>query len=116
MKFFDHSDEEIISIAEPIMESLKEGTNKNNYDIFSKYFSSKMFDLVDKKRFTEQTEKNVPIFGKLSAQTILGCVRREFGVTVIYRQNTMKKKGELVGQVSLDNENGEFKVINAGLF
>lgn len=75
-----------------------------------------MIALVGSNRFTEQTNKNVSVYGELGTQTILGCVRRESGVTVVFRQSTTKKKSELVGQVTLDDEGGKISVINAGLF
>ena len=73
------------------MDSMKEGTNNKDYKLFSSYFSLQMLDLIGEEKFKEQNEKNIPEFGELGPQSILGCIRRESGVTVVYKQNTAKK-------------------------
>ena len=115
MDFFEYTDNEIYDIAKPIMESMVEGTNSNDYELFSSHFSSKMSDLVGKEKFTNQTKSNIPVYGELEPPSILGCIRRESGVTVVYRQNTTKKKGELLGQLLLDDEGCDIKVFYAGI-
>jgi hypothetical protein len=75
-----------------------------------------MFELVGKKKFTDQTIKYVPEFGELGRQEILGYIRRESGVTVVYKQNTKKRKGELLGQLLLDDENGKVVVVSASIY
>jgi hypothetical protein len=113
--FFEYTDDEIYALAKPIIESMNDGTNNNDYKLFSTYFSSRMLDLVGEDKFTKQTEANIPEYGELDRYSFLGCIRRESGVTVVYRQNTKKKKGELLGQLLLDDENGEIKVVYAGI-
>lgn len=115
MDFFKHTDNELFDIARPIMESMIEGTNNKDYERFSSYFSSKMYDLVGKEKFIKQTESNIPVYGELETPIMLGCIRRESGATIVYKQNTRKKKGELLGQLLLDEEEGQIKVFYAGI-
>ncbi len=116
MDFFKFSDDEIFSIAKPIIDSMKDGANRKNYKLFSSYFSTKMLELVGEMKFLEQTGKNILELGELSTQHNIGCVRRESGVTVVYKQNTTKKKGELLWQMYLDDENGRISVFDACIY
>ena len=115
MVFFEHTDEEIYALAKPIIEGMNDGANNNNYKLFSTNFSSKMLNLVGEEKFNKQMEENIPKNGELGNYSFLGCIRRESGVTVVYKQNTKKKKGELLGQLLLNEESGEIKVFYAGI-
>ena len=74
-----------------------------------------MLDLVGEEKFNMQMKKNIPEKGELGSYTLLGCIRRESGVTVVYIQTTEKSKGELLAQLLLDSEAGEVKVFYAGI-
>jgi len=116
MNFCQYSDDEIFAIAKPIMECMKDGTNRKAYKLFSCHFSSRMLEIIGHAKFLEQVEKNIPELGELSTQQILGYVRRDSGVSVVYKQNTTKKKGELLGQLFLDEENGRVRVFDACIY
>lgn len=113
MDFFNYSDDEIFEFAAPILLEMKEGTNSSDYALFSKHFSVNMLKMVNKNKFISQNEKNIPLLGTLTAQHRLGLIRKQTGVSIIYRQQTSNTRAELLGQLFLDFEDGEIKVFNA---
>ena len=115
MVFFEHTDDEIYALAKPIIEGMNQAANNYDYKSFSLNFSSRMFDLVGEEKFTKQMEVNIPKNGELGKYSLLGCIRRDSGVTIVYKQNTKKNKGELLAQLLLDEEGGEIKVFYAGI-
>ena len=115
MDFFEYSDDEIADIALPIMETMKQGTNVKDYVLFSLHFSNQFRMFVDEEKFCSQVEKNIPLFGLLTEQEYLGLIRRESGVSIIYKQKTSNKNSELLGQLLLDIEGDDVKVFDACL-
>lgn len=113
MHLRDYTEEELTKVATPIIETMITGTNTKNYPAFSAHFSPQMKDLITPKKFIEQVDRNEPQFGQLSEFTILGYVKRPFGVSVIYKQKTAKNDNELLRQLFLNNDNGEIKVLDA---
>jgi len=87
MDFFKFSDDEIYAIAQPIMVTMKQGTNEKDYMLFSTHFSTQFKALVDETKFYSQVETNIPLLGLLTDQEYLGLIRRESGVSVIYKKN-----------------------------
>jgi len=115
VEFFEYTDDEIYALATPIIERMNQAANSCNYGLFSMGFSKKMADLVGEEKFNMQMKKNIPEKGELGSYTLLGCIRRESGVTVVYKQVTKKSRGELLAQLLLDKEDGEIKVFYAGI-
>ena len=115
MEFFDHTDDEIYALAKPIIQSMNDAANRYDYQTFSAHFSIKMLELVSEEKFTRQMKTHIPENGELGKFTLLGCIRRESGVTIAYRQHTTRKRGELLAQLRLDEEDGEIKVIYSGI-
>ena len=115
MNFVNFKDSEIYSLAKPIMETMIEGTNASNYELFSTHFSAEMSQLVKEEKFVKQVNINVPKLGELGNYYLLGLIRRDSGVSVIYKQETTRTRSELLGQLFLNDEDGIVKVFDACL-
>jgi len=111
LDFSKKLDEEILKIAEPIMDNLIEGSNEFDYKKFSKDFSRLMMEAVPEEEFRSQLDKLNSTTGKIeNKREFIGCVRRDTGVTILWAGYFEKIQGEVLSQLSLDEEGNEVKV------
>lgn len=114
MDFTCKSDDEIVSIANPIWESLTQGSNEIDYEEFSKHFSRDSFKAMPEGELKRQADEMHHKVGLVSPERkYIGCIRRESGVTVLWKCSFTKSKGECLAQMTLDEEDGEIKVFAA---
>jgi hypothetical protein len=114
MDFSDKSSEEILNIAEPIMNNIIEGSNDKDYGKTSKDFSSTMLSALSKKEFERQIEESIEKTGNIKKERkFISCIYRESGVTILWKGYYEKVKGEVLAQLTLDEENGTIKVFGA---
>ncbi|WP_157237782.1 hypothetical protein [Desulfobacter curvatus] len=114
MDFSSKANKDILNIAEPIMTNIIEGSNENDYEKFSKEFSSIMLKAIPKEEFerqmAESSEKSEDIKNE---REFLSCIFRDSGVTVLWKASYENKKGEVLAQLTLDEEDGKIKVFGA---
>ena len=114
LDFSKKLDKEILKIAEPIMDNLIEGSNEFDYKKFSKDFSRLMMEAVPEEEFRSQLDKLNSTTGKIeNKREFIGCVRRDTGVTILWVGYFEKIQGEVLSQLSLDEEENEIKVFGA---
>nr|WP_320193118.1 hypothetical protein [uncultured Desulfobacter sp.] len=114
MDFSDKSNKEILTIAEPIMTNIIEGSNENDYEKFSKEFSSIMLKAVPKEEFERQLAESREEIGNIkNERKFLSCIYRDSGVTVLWKGYYEMKKGEVLVQLTLNEEDGKVKVFGA---
>lgn len=110
MKLLNLSDEELLTIANPIWENLIEGTNIKNYSVLSRDFSKGMLKCIDEKEMERQWEESIllPVDQK---REFLGCVRKE--KAIIFRWKLNSAKGEILGELALGEENKKIKILGS---
>lgn len=114
MDFTTKSHEEILAIADPILSNIIQGSNENNYQLLAKDFSRVMLQTVPEDEFKRQVAENEPETGKIkSEREFLSCIYRDSGVTVLWKGYFEKKDGEVLAQLTLDDEDGNIKVFGA---
>ncbi len=114
MDFSNKSDEEILEIGEPLWDNMIEGYNEENYEKFSRDFSSSMLKVVNEEFFKKNVYQASLSQGKISTEkTFIGCVRRASGVTILWKGAFTKVNGEVLGQIILDEENDQIKVFHS---
>ncbi|WP_428603585.1 hypothetical protein [Sedimenticola sp.] len=114
MDFSRQSHEEILEIAEPIMANIVQGSNENDYEKMSKDFSTKMLKAVPKEEVERQMAESYKETGNIKKdREFLSCIYRESGVTVLWKGFFERKKGEVLAQLTLDEEEGVIKVFGA---
>lgn len=94
------SDKELYEAAIPIWELMKEGSNLIDYEIFSTAFSDELVERLKKEKFEEQCRK-IPLLTSLGDSEPIAVIRREEGVTIIFRLFSSKLKGEFLAQIKL---------------
>jgi len=112
----EKSDEEILSMAEPLWRELVKNSNQGKYGDFAKNFSTSLALAMNQVVAGHQFA-NSELARSLSDDVdSLGIIRRGEHVTVLYRQRSTKKQGEWLGRLVLGYEDGKVRIFGASIF
>ncbi len=116
MNIIENTDEEILSVADPMWLDLVRFSNEGKYEEFTKNFSSALalaLNEIEVGRQFANSELTQTLSNDIDC---LGLIRRGEHVTVLYRQRSTKKPGEWLGRLVLGYEDGEIKIFGASIF
>ena len=116
MDFLKKTDEEIIEIANPIWDNLLRTSNQKNYGGFTRDFSSQMLFGANEVELGKQWANNKLLSSLSEKKEVLGCLRRNLHVTVLYKQISNAVPGEFLGRLVLGVEDNEIKVFGATIY
>lgn len=106
MELLNLSDEQIYEIANPIWESMTQASNTIDYELKRR---------VTKDKFENQC-KEVTLLTSLGNATPVACIRRDDGVTIIFKLLSTKLTGEFVGQLRLSGTSNNVIVTDAQVY
>ena len=86
MNLLEKSDDEIIKIANPIWLNLVKSSNIKDYGGFTKDFSSQMLYGANEVELGKQWASNKLLTSLSEQQEVLGCIRRDNFITVLYKR------------------------------
>ena len=116
MNLLEKSDQDIIDIANPIWENLVKSSNIKDYGGFTKDFSSQMLFGANEVELGKQWANNKLLTSLSDKKEVLGCLRRDLYVTVLYKQKSNTVPGDFLGRLVLGVEDDEVKVFGATIF
>ena len=116
MDLLKKTDEEIIEIANPIWDNLVRASNLKDYGGFTKNFSSQMLYGANEVELGKQWANNKLLTSLSDKKEVLGCLRRNLHVTVLYKQTSNTVPGEFLGRLVLGIEDDEVKVFGATIY
>jgi|TARA_Y100001936_G_scaffold68549_1_gene67542 hypothetical protein len=116
MDLLKKTDEEIIEIANPIWENLIKTSNMKDYGGFTRDFSSQMLYGANEVELGKQWSNNKLLTSLSEKYDVLGCLRRDLHVTVLYKQKSNSIPGEYLGRLVLGVEGEEIKVFGATIY
>ena len=116
MNLLKKTDEEIIEIANPIWENLVRTSNQKDYGGFTRDFSSQMLFGANEVELGKQWANNKLLTSLSDKKVVLGCLRRNLYVTVLYKQTSNTILGEFLGRLVLGVEDEEVKVFGATIY
>tara|TARA_B100000530_G_scaffold281651_1_gene195365 strand:- start:46 stop:396 length:351 start_codon:yes stop_codon:yes gene_type:complete len=116
MSLLEKSDKEIIKIADPIWENLIKSSNRKDYGGFTRDFSSQMLYGANEVEIGKQWSNNTLLTSLSEKREVLGCLRRNLHVTVLYKQTSNTLPGEYLGRLVLGTEEGDIKVFGATIY
>ena len=116
MNLLEKSDQDIIDIANPIWENLVKSSNIKDYGGFTKDFSSQMLYGANEVELGKQWAINKLLTSLSDKKEVLGCLRRDLYVTVLYKQKSNTVPGDFLGRLVLGVEDDEVKVFGATIF
>jgi len=115
LELLNLSDEQIYEIANPIWESMTQASNTIDYELFSNKFNDELKRRVTKDKFENQC-KEVTLLTSLGNATPVACIRRDDGVTIIFKLLSTKLTGEFVGQLRLSGTSNNVIVTDAQVY
>ena len=116
MNLLNKTDEEIIKIANPIWDNLVRSSNQKNYGAFTRDFSSQMLFGANEVELGKQWANNKLLTNLSEKKEVLGCLRRNLHVTVLYKQISNTVPGDFLGRLVLGIEDNEVKVFGATIY
>ena len=116
MNLLEKTDEQIIEIAEPIWANLVKASNIKDYGGFTRDFSSQMLFGAKEGELGKQWANNKLLTSLSDEKVVLGCLRRNLHVTVLYKQTSNTVPGEFLGRLVLGLEDDEVKVFGATIY
>ena len=116
MDLLNKTDEEIIRIANPIWENLVRASNQKDYGGFTRDFSSQMLFGANEVELGKQWANNKLLTSLSDKKEVLGCLRRNQYVTVLYKQTSNTVPGDFLGRLVLGIEDDEIKIFGATIF
>ena len=116
MNLLNKTDEEIIEIANPIWDNLVRASNQKNYGEFTRDFSSQMLFGANEVELGKQWTNNKLLTSLSDKKEVLGCLRRDSHVTVLYKQTSNTVPGDFLGRLVLGVEDNEVKVFGATIY
>ena len=116
MDLIEKSDEEVIKIASPIWENLVKSSNIQDYGGFTKDFSSQMLYGANEVELGKQWANNKLLTSLSEKQEVLGCIRRDKFITVLYKQKSNTINGEFLWRLDLGLEGDMVKVFGATIY
>ena len=116
MDLLKKTDEEIIQIANPIWDNLVKSSNIKDYGGFTKDFSSQMLFGANEVELGKQWANNKLLTSLSDKKEVLGCLKRNLHVTVLYKQTSNTVPGDFLGRLVLGVEDDEVKVFGATIY
>ena len=116
MDLLNKTDEEIIRIANPIWDNLVRASNQKDYGGFTRDFSSQMLFGANEVELGKQWASNKLLTSLSEKKEVLGCLRRNLHVTVLYKQISNTVPGDFLGRLVLGVEDNEVKVFGATIY
>ncbi len=116
MNLLDKNDDEIIKIASPIWANLVKSSNIQDYGGFTKDFSSQMLYGANEVELGKQWANNKLLTSLSEKQVVLGCIRRDKFITILYKQTSNVVPGEFLGRLVLGMEGEMVKVFGATIY
>ena len=98
MDLLNKTDEEIIRIANPIWDNLVKSSNIKDYGGFTRDFSSQMLFGANEVELGKQWANNKLLTSLSDKKEILGCLRRNLHITILYKQTSNVLSGEFLGR------------------
>ena len=116
MSLLEKADNEVIEIANPIWANLVKSSNMKDYGGFTKDFSSQMLYGANEVELGKQWASNKLLTSLSEQQEVLGCIRRDKFITVLYKQKSNTLTGEFLGRLVLGMEGDMVKVFGATIY
>jgi len=109
----DNSDEQIIALAEPLLQNLLDGANELNYEKFSRDFSHGMKTVIPHDMFMEKTIGIHHVRGKCISRKALGVLRKNKTALILWSAQYDKTSDDMLIQLKLSYENGQLVITGA---
>ncbi len=116
MNFEEMSDNEILSVADPIMDNLTKASTEIDHEKHIRDFTDRMKKIVTKEYLQQVCEQYQAEKGFFLERTPIAVFKRPDSAAIVWKQFFTKVQGEYVDEMVLVNQNGKFLVDHAMVF
>lgn len=109
----EQSDDEIIALAEPLLQNLLDGSFELNYEKFSRDFSHGMMTVMPHEMFMEQSVGIRQVRGKCISRKALGVLRKNKTALLVWSAQYEKTSDDMLIQLKLSYENERLAISGA---
>ena len=94
--------EQLKSVAEPIWKNIIAASRDQDYARFSRGFSNDLLAKLSEEHFRQSCE-DFPLLGSIEDEfDYIDSIKREQGITLIWRLRSNRYAGEFLGQLTLE--------------
>ena len=108
MDFSKLTDNEILDIANPLLENIIEATEEADYEKLSKDFTKRLKSIVTKETFEKQLSDNV--LGKFGKRELLGIIHKKHSIFVVWKQWFVESDDEFLAEIVIVHKDGRYLV------
>lgn len=116
MNFEELSNEEILAIANPIMNNLMEASTEINHERHVRDFTDRMKSIVTKEYLQKVCERYQAEKGFFLEREPVAVFKRPHSAAIVWKQSFTKAKGEFVAEMVLMEKDGKYLVDHAMVF
>jgi len=115
MNWLKMTDEEIMKIADPVMDNLMQASTDIDHERHVRDFSQSLKEIVTEGNLKQQCTEYQREFGYFTNRELVGIFRKETDVRVFWRQWYTKSKNEFVAFIHLVEEHDKIEVVNVSV-
>lgn len=116
MLLAQQSDEDILKIANPIMDNLMEGSTEIDHAKHTRDFTERMKRIVTKEHLEKVCRRYQAEWGYFSKREFVAVFRRPSSVAIVWKQWCTKHEGEFVAELVLVEQDSRYMVDHAMVF
>jgi hypothetical protein len=116
MELAKKSDEDILAVANPIMDNLMEGSTKIDHAKHTRDFTDRMKAIVTSEYLTRVCQRYQAEWGYFARREFVAVFRRPSSVAVVWRQWCTKQEGEFVAEMVLVEQGSRYLVDHAMVY
>jgi hypothetical protein len=116
MDLAQKSDEEILAVADPIMDNLMEASTAIDYERHIRDFTDRAKDVLSKSALDSICNEYQSTKGFFAQRKFVAAFRRPESVAIVWRQTFTKASGEFVAELVLVQKGGRYLVDHVMVF
>ena len=116
MDLAKRSDEEILNVANPIMDNLMDASTAIDYERHVRDFTDRAKSVLSRERLQKICKEYQGTKGFFGKRELVAIFRRPESVVVIWRQWFTKQPGEFVAELLLVEKDGRYLVDHVMVF
>ena len=116
MLLANQSDEDILKIANPIMNNLMEGSTEINHVKHTRDFTDRMKRIVTKDYLEKVCKRYQAEWGYFSKREFVAIFRRPLSIAIVWKQWCTKQDGEFVAELVLVEQDSRYLVDHVMVF
>ena len=116
MKLSTLPDEEILAVADPLMDNLMQGSKDIDHARHTRDFTERLAKIVTAERLEEMCRDYQARIGYFTEREFVAIFRRANSVAVVWRQWSSKTTDEFVAEIVIVERNGRHLVDHAQVY